>query len=70
MLESLDSSLSVWDLMTGRSGMRKECRRSCFLAKWEDEKLDSGICGMWSELAMGELTGGTGRRLGLRCRGR
>lgn len=45
-LESLDSSLSVWDLMTGRSGTRKECLRSCFLAKLADEKLDSGSCGM------------------------
>lgn len=45
-LESLDSSLSVPDLMAGRSGTRKECLRSFFLAKLEDEKLDSGICGI------------------------
>ena len=44
-LESSDSSLSVWDLMAGRLGMRKECLLSCFLAKLADEKLDSGIWG-------------------------
>ncbi len=59
-LESLDSSVSDWDVMTGSSGTRKECRRSAFCASFEEENFDSGTWGRWSELTTGELSGGIG----------
>lgn len=65
-LESLDS-VPDWDVMAGRSGTRNECRRSFFSASFDEENLDSGTWGTWSELTIGELTGGIGVALGLFC---
>ena len=61
--ESLESSsVSEFDLIAGRSGIRKECRRGAFSASLDEENLDSG--GMASTLAIGELSGGQGARSG------
>ena len=40
LLES--SSVSEFDLIAGRSGIRKECLRGTFSASLDEENLDSG----------------------------
>ena len=71
-LESLESSLSGFDCIGARCGIRNEVRRGAFRLKFVDENLDSGTWGTWSVLVTGVLSGainkGPGRVI-FRCRG-